>query len=193
MILDLFNKRGKRFKFKTFKIFLLATIRSWDYPENFGICSQLNRKSKTCFFTFLNVNVFWIERNKVLIPQLSPPKFRFLETKMDQRGVPMKMNFENFQIQKWISQTVRAQKVDEKNGVICLVYLFPSWVVILTLTEIVSLLQFCTDVSKKSKFVIANCVYASESSRFAFLENGIKYIIRLWVWKILGSAIDGFC
>ena len=72
------------------------------------------------------------------------------QTKMDQRGVPMKMNFENFQIQKWISQTVRAQKADEKNGVICLVYLFPSWVVILIVAEIVSLLQFCTDVSKKS-------------------------------------------
>ena len=135
----------------------------------------------------------------------------------------MKMNFENFQIQKWISQTVRAQKADEKNGVICLVYLFPSGVVILIVAEIVSLLQFCTDVSKKSnpvdtgrklnvlctfnlrpvstgKFVIANCVYASESSSFVFLENGIKYtamifedIIRLWVWKILGSEIDGFC
>ena len=25
------------------------------------------------------------------------------------------------------------------------------------------------------KFVIANCVYASESSSFVFLENGIKY------------------
>ena len=24
----------------------------------FGICSQLDRKSKTCFFTFLNVYIF---------------------------------------------------------------------------------------------------------------------------------------
>ena len=29
---------------------------------------------------------------------------------------PMKTNFDNFQMQKWISQTVRAQKVDEKIG-----------------------------------------------------------------------------
>ena len=46
-----------------------------------------------------------------------------LQTSMDQRrgGDLMKMNFDNFQIQKWISQTVTAQKADEKNGVICAV------------------------------------------------------------------------
>ena len=33
----------------------------------------------------------------------------------------MKMNFEYFQIQKWMLQTVRAEKVDEKDGVICIV------------------------------------------------------------------------
>ena len=38
----------------------------------------------------------------------------------------MKMNFEHFQIQKLILQTVRSEKVDEKNWVICLVSMFPS-------------------------------------------------------------------
>ena len=33
----------------------------------------------------------------------------------------IKMNFEYFQMQKWIFQTTAAEKVDEKNGVICLV------------------------------------------------------------------------
>ena len=33
---------------------------------------------------------------------------------MDQTGDHMKMNFEYFQIQKWMLQTVRAEKVDEK-------------------------------------------------------------------------------
>ena len=84
------------FKFKTFKIVLLATIRSWDYPENFGICSQLNRKSKTCCFTFLNVNVFWIERNKVLIPQLSPPKFRSFGDQNGPKGGPHENEFWKF-------------------------------------------------------------------------------------------------
>ena len=35
---------------------------------------------------------------------------------MDQRGDHMKMNFDYFQIQKWMLQTVRAEKVDEKMG-----------------------------------------------------------------------------
>ena len=45
---------------------------------------------------------------------------------MDQKGDPMKMNFDNFQILKWASQIVRPQKVDEKNGVNRLVSFFPS-------------------------------------------------------------------
>ena len=40
---------------------------------------------------------------------------------MDQRGDHMKMNFDYLQIQKGMLQTVRVEKVDEKNGVICLV------------------------------------------------------------------------
>ena len=38
----------------------------------------------------------------------------------------MKMNFEYFQIQIGILQTVRMEKVDEKNVVICRVSKFPS-------------------------------------------------------------------
>ena len=41
------------------------------------------------------------------------------------------------------------------------------------LSKIVSFLQLFADVSEKSKAVLAIYVYASESSRFAFLENGI--------------------
>ena len=47
----------------------------------------------------------------------------------------MKMNFDYFQIQKWMLQTVRAEKVDEKNGVICLVSMFPSWVMVFKLSK----------------------------------------------------------
>ena len=39
-----------------------------------------------------------------------------LQTTIDQRGDPMKTNFDIFQIQKWISQTVRAPKVDRKKS-----------------------------------------------------------------------------
>ena len=49
---------------------------------------------------------------------------------MDQKEEPMKMNFECFQIHKWILQTVRAKKNRWINGVICLVSMFPSWVMV---------------------------------------------------------------
>ena len=77
------------------------STRPWDYPENFGIYAQFYRKSKTWFFNF-NVYVLWIERNKILISQLSPPKFRYFAEQRDQRGDPMKMNFDNFQMWKWV-------------------------------------------------------------------------------------------
>ena len=72
--------------------------------EKFG--SELYRKSNIWFFTFLNVYVSWIKRDKILISQLSPPIFRYFVTRMDQRQEPMKIKFENFQIQKRLSQTL---------------------------------------------------------------------------------------
>ena len=62
---------------------LYSHFRSGDYPENFGIYSQLDRKSKTWFFTFLNVYFSWIERDKILISHLLPPKFKHFS---DQNG-----------------------------------------------------------------------------------------------------------
>ena len=39
-----------------------------------------------------------------------------LQTRMDQREDHMKMKFNYFQIQKWMLQTVKEEKVDEKCG-----------------------------------------------------------------------------
>ena len=69
----------------------------------------------------------------------------------------MKMNFDNLQIQNWISQTVRAQKVDEKNVVISLVLFFTAGVMAHKLPKIVHILQICADLSKKSKSMQAIC------------------------------------
>ena len=76
----------------------------------------------------------------------------------------MKMNFEYFQIQEWILQTVRSEKVDEKNGAIYLVSMFPSWVVVFKLSKKVYFLQFCADLTKKSKSIKAIYIYAPERS-----------------------------
>ena len=51
--------------------------------------------------------------------------------------------------------TGKVEKVDEKNGVICLVFMFPYWVMVLKLSKKVHFLQFYTDFSKKPKSVKA--------------------------------------
>ena len=87
----------------------------------------------------------------------------------------MKMNFDYFQIQKWILQTVRAEKVDEKNGVICLFSTFPSWVVVRRLSKKVYFSQFFADLSKKFKSVKAIYIYVCESSYKTLSENDMVY------------------
>ena len=74
---------------------------------------------------------------------------------MDQMGDPMEMNLDNFQVEKWISQTVRAQIVDKKNWVICLVSFFPSWVLVLQLPKIMDFLKIFSGLSKKFKCIKA--------------------------------------
>ena len=90
---------------------------------------------------------------------------------MDQRGDHIKINFDYFQIKKWMLQTVRAEKVDEKIGVICLVSTLPTWVMVCKLSKKVHILQLCADLSKKSKSVEAIYIYASESSHYILSEN----------------------
>ena len=41
-----------------------------------------------------------------------------------QQGDPIELNFESLEMQQWIIKTDRAQKVDEKNGAICLIFMF---------------------------------------------------------------------
>ena len=98
-----------------------------------------------------------------------------LQTRMDQRKDHIKMNFDYFQTQKWMLQTVRAEKVDEKNRVICLVSMFPSWVMVCKLSRNKHFLQFCADLSKKSKPVKTIYTYASESSHYTLSENDMVY------------------
>ena len=54
----------------------------------------------------------------------------------------MKMNFEYFQIQKQVLQTVRSEKSRWKNGAISLVSMFPSSVTVLKLSKKVHFCNF---------------------------------------------------
>ena len=89
------------------------------------------------------------------------------------------MNFDYFQIQKLMLQTVSAEKLDEKTWVIGLVSMFPSWVMVLKLSKKVHFFQFYADLSRKHKSVKANYIYASESSCDTLSENDMVY----WVWE----------
>ena len=70
-------------------------------------------------------------------------------------------------------QMDRVEKADGKNGVICVVSMFPSCVIILKLLKKVHFLQFCADLSKKSKYIKAIYIYASEWSCYPLSKNGI--------------------
>ena len=66
-------------------------------------------------------------------------------------------------------QTIRAEKVDEKNGVICLVPMFPSWVMSLYFIK-----KF-KELSKKSKSVKATYIYAPKGLVLHFQKMAIVY------------------
>ena len=87
----------------------------------------------------------------------------------------LKMNLKYFQIQKWMLQPDRVEKVDEKNGVIWVFFMFPSWVMILKLSKKVHFFNFVLTLAKKSKYVKAIDIYASETSRYAVSEKVIVY------------------
>ena len=72
-------------------------------------------------------------------------------------------------------QTVRAEKVGEKNVVIYLVSMFPPCVMVRKLSKKVHFLQFCADPSKKSKSVKTIYIYASECSHYTLSEKGMVY------------------
>ena len=113
--------------FQTFQHtgFWSRLYRSWDYLENYGIYSQLDRKSITRYFAFLNVYISRIENE----PKFWPHSFHLqnsaiLQTRVKQKGGPMKMSFNDFHLQQLISEIVRAQKVVQKRWVISLVSFF---------------------------------------------------------------------
>ena len=85
------------------------------------------------------------------------------------------MTFDYIQIQKWMLQTVRTEKLDEKNGVIRLVSMFPSWAMACKLSKKVHFQQFCADLSKTSKSVKAIYIYRSESFHYTLRENAMVY------------------
>ena len=124
---------------------------------------QLNWKSKTWIFTFLNVYVSWIERGRTLISQ---------PTRMDQRGNPKKMNFDIFEKQKWISQ-LQLKTYIKKWGQLTSFFFSFLMVMVLKLPKIVPFLQISADLSKISKSFKAIYLYPYEWLHHALSKRSV--------------------
>ena len=74
----------------------------------------------------------------------------------------MKFNFECLEIQKCNTPTDRAQRVDKKNGFICLVIAFTPRVKVMKMLKNGSFLVFSADDSKKLSTVWAKYLSVSE-------------------------------
>ena len=72
-------------------------------------------------------------------------------------------------------QTVSAEKVDQKDWVICLVSMFPSRAMIRELSKKVHVLLFWADLSNESKDARAIYIYGSEGSHYTLSGNGMVY------------------
>ena len=100
----------------------------------------------------------------------------------------MELNFEDLEMKKWNKSTDRAQKVDEKNGAICLVIM---------LTRRVShqnvknglFFVFSADNSTKSVTVWAKYLSASKKSYWVLSENGMANGFEVTARKILRVEI----
>ena len=78
----------------------------------------------------------------------------------------------------------------KKNGVICLVSMFLSWVMVCKLSKKVHFLQFCANLSKKYKSAEAIYIYASESSHYTLWEMLWYMVVWATVHKILAIKIS---
>ena len=74
----------------------------------------------------------------------------------------MKINFEFFSDSEMNVTNSQSRKVDEKNRII---------------------LQFCSDLDKKSKSIKEIYIYASEKSRYTLSENGIDYYTMTYCFR----------
>ena len=92
----------------------------------------------------------------------------------------MKMNFEYFQMQKWMLQTVRAKiiKIDKNNGAICLVFMFPLFLCLyktVTFHIIIKKFSFIFLFSFSSRMVNSNGgLLLWKSSRLLLWKSGCR-------------------
>ena len=93
------------------------------------------------------------------------------------------MNSEGFGMQKWKVPTDRNQRVDDKNGVICLVIMFTSWVIVIKMSKMILFCTFCWWQQKLVTFKTLDKIFKCKQRTFlSFSRNwyaNISYISRV--------------
>ena len=141
-------------------------------------------KNKIQIFSNLRVSTFWKSMMSCPNRWLLAKNWGILQTRMDQRGDDMKTNFEYFQIQKWMPQTISAEKADGKNGVICLVSIYPPKIMVLKLSK---KCIFCNFVltSARNLSILKQFTYIHLKGLVAhFLEMVLFIMLRFTVSEI---------
>ena len=125
-----------------------------------------------CFSSKKTVTLINLQERKTYCLRSACYRSGILQTRMDQRRDLMKMNFEIFQIQKWMLQSSKSRWKMES---FCLVFFFLDWFMVFKVPKIVHLLQICAYLSKISKSIKAFYLYLSERHGHVLLENSIFY------------------
>ena len=87
-----------------------------------------------------------------------------------QREDPMELNFEGLELQKWTKPTDRAQREDQKNGVICLVTMFAPGVTVIKMSKMAHFLYFYGIPSLHYVPVCKRHIYMSKTTRSSLLK-----------------------
>ena len=101
----------------------------------------------------------------------------------------MEMNFEYFQLQEWILQIGKNRW---KNGVICLVSMFPSWVVVLKLSKKGIFLNYVL-TSARNLSLLKEFTYMYPKGLNIYFQNMVLFIVlRLTILEIV-FEVKEFC
>ena len=103
------------------------------------------------------------------------PKLKYFTDQNGPNGGPHQNKFWLFSNKKMNVTNSLSGKSRWKNWNHLPSFMFPSWVMVCNLSKKVHFLQFCSDLSKKSKSVGAIYIYVSESSHYTLLENVMIY------------------
>ena len=90
----------------------------------------------------------------------------------------MELNCKGLETKKWNIPTGRVQRVDEENGVICLVIMFTPRAMVIKMSKMLIFLYFLLMLAKKSVTVWTKDLHASERSYLALSENAIDCWIK---------------